>query len=842
MAISSNSGGEYLDVKVFLYKYTPQFTFDKVDTATQQVPNTIATTLAPAPTPVNLVETNPPTKVTQSATETVEGLYQVIKYSIDLNAPKYFSKFDITQYAKGYQFSQGLYGNTYNWSINFQDAVVPFAQLSPSGTSTVRKAVSFRRPTGVVNETSQVLGPTCRAQGFPTQSGDLVDLMAQYEAESNWPSSFNTEVSIITEAYISRGTVITPYASNSQGNASSILNAPGSDIKFNNPQLDGLRLSDLVQKYNYVSVFVYKSSISPTQARKSAFPGGVRGANGTTRAFDPSNEVHLMLAGYKNEFNGFVTGKNFSRTPGQVDQLTVTGHGSLRLFSDTKTLYDPSILAGGVFEASTLNAITPSAQQDVQTEDTKQYFSLYQNLFQGKDPIQILTSLLHLVYKISFNAPVVGLSEYWGFYDTYQLVFDQSGTPLNNVGDSSALDASFVPTTNKAGNLITIAPFLLSLVMSLRNYNYNLETQLQTTSSGSSGSGTKAIVTGFPDNEFSPIDSSKLTDSNFAEEFGGPCVQISAVDKIFEPYFKMLKNGFNNYLSGLKSANEIMAEVTLYSLLEFYERPNGRIILRTPQYNQPDRTTLLGNTSPTGNMVTSSSVPIIQASYSEDGTQLQSQKRGSWSQDFVGGIGDGLIQPSFGNGKLMMQYGFREAIAEANPVLAGLARDKSAGVIPGLDTITALGGNTPLVTADINNIVHKYLRFLLEFDNAGLRVGALSLEGAPELEVGKLFFDYTNNKMGYIVDVQKQLTVGGTYTSSISLKFVRDIDSSKTVFRQLPTLEELVSAGTLLEAGAASTPIVEFPLVPQPRATGTNQAQIFSNLKSGLSANPFPSA
>lgn len=831
MAISSSSGGEYLDVKVFLYKYTPQFTLVPGGTSTQQV---AVQSQAPAGFPPGQVGPLPAPSFTGPVpSETVEGPFQITQYKIDLNVPKYFSKFDISHYTKAYNFSQGLYGNVFDWTINLQDAIIPFGQLSPSATSTVRKTVTFRSPTGKINGAPGLAGPPCRSANFVGPiNGDLVDLMAQYEAESNWPSTLSREVNTIIAAYIGRGKVTVPYASNSQGDSNSILNAPGSDIKFNNPQLDGLRLSDLIQKYNYMSVFVYKSTVSPQQAIRTVFPvGTVPNESGTPDPFDLSNEVHLMLAGYKNEFNGFVTGKSFSRVIGQVDQLTVTGHGSLRLFSDTTTLFDPSITAKGFYDASILNAITPSAQLAGEPVATNQYFSFFQNLFQGEDPIQILTSLLYLVYKISFNPPTSKVPEYRGFYDIFQLVLDQSNSTV------SALDSSAVTLQSKAGNMFVIAPFLLSIVMALRNHHYNLQTDLR----DSFSSKPKApIVTAPPDNKFASIIAKQVTDSDFAEEFGGPCVQISGVDATFQSYFKMLKNGFSNYLSGLKTPNAVMAEVTLASFLEFYERPNGRIILRTIQYNQPSVSTEVGGiqkgTNPTGNMVTSNSVPVIQASYLEDGTQLQTQKRSSWSQDFVGGIGGGLIQPSYGNGKLMMQYGFREAVAEPNPVLAALARSKTAG------TVSKTATPTTSSSVDINKLVHKYLRFLLEFDNAGRRTGTLTLEGDPSLEVGKLFFDYKNNKMGYIVDVQKQMTIGGTYTASINLKFVRDIDATGTNYRQLPTIEELATAGTSLVVGAQATSIIQFPSVPAPTAPGSNQAQIFSNLKSGLTTDPFPGA
>lgn len=835
MALSSKSSTEYLDIKVFLYKYTPPFTFLEENISQSAEVSTFLEDLAASdfniPKPSNLV-----------TTDKVEGPGQITKYGVDLTAPTHLSKYDITQFAKGYSFKQSLYGGAYDWNINFQDAVIPFSQLSiRSNIPTIRKGMLFKDSAG--NRVAFAGGPQCRSDNSGTDAGnDLVHLMAQYEAESSWPQAVKSETSIIEQAFLSRGTVTTPFASNSQGNSSSILNAPGSDIKFNNPQLDGIRLSDLTQKYNYISVFVYKSSVSPASARKASFPRGIPNGHGGFDVFDPSNEVHLMLTGYTNEFNGFVTGKNLTRSAGAVDTFVVTGHGGLRLFSDTRTLFDPSIIAGGLYGASILNSITAGSD----------YISVFQNLFQGKDPVEILTSLLFLVYRISFNkrtsssvfavpttAPTTNtplitpaLTEYQGFYDIHKLAVSQ-------FGDASTLFAlSDSGQSSPIGNLFTIPPLLQALVMSLRNYDYNLLTELRpetvlTTPIGATGPtgigapgqdvvppASLAIVTGTPDKKFQPVDPKNLASTNFAEEFGGPCVQISAVDILFPPYFKLLKNGFGNFNSNLKTPHDIMDEVTHMSFLEFYERPNGRIILRTPQYNQLTRTTQQGLIDPIGNLLTSNDVLMIDASYSEDGTQLQTQKRGSYSADLNMNVGSGLVQPSYGNGKLMVQYGFREATAEANPAVAALAQQRTAGAL-------AIGAEK----ADINNLVHKYLRFLLEFDNAGRRTGSINCDGNPALEVGKLFFDSTNSKIGYIVDVTKNLIVGQTYRASINLKFVRDVDSSGTNFRQIPTLEELMTASeNAMIVGAPSTPIIEFPSVPAPKVTAASPSQALSNL------------
>lgn len=769
----------------------------------------------------------------KSNTEQVEKPYQVSQFSIDLDASKFFSKFDITQFVQSYTFGQSLHGNRYEWTLNCLDSVIPFTQLdSGSNLPTVRKVARFQQPSPLGGLFITAKGPPCRPSGSASSDSDLVHLMAEYEAEGCYPKSFADEVATIEEVFLQRGNVATTLQASSSSN-----------------QANGLRLGDLVQKYNFISVFVYKSPVSFTQAKAALFPNGVPiVANPDPKVssdftpFDESNEVHLMLAGFRNEFNGFVTSKAWTRAVGQVDQVSIVGQGILRLFSDTLSLYDPSILANGFYDASGLVTVTPGIASSTSGTDTStstlQKLSVYQNLFVGLDPIQVVSQLLDLVYRIDFNAEdvvadssdftAIHLVELHGFYNMYKLAskhLKNAPNPLSGTGGSGTSKFSY-------GNLFTIPPFLVSCVMALRNYNYNLTNpdagKTAYAYATTQGANPSKLVVGSdgPDTKF-PEGVASVRTTSFVEEFGGPCVQISFVAQQFDPYFKMVKTGWSNFISSLKSPHEIIDEVLKFSMLEFYERPNGRIVMRTPQYNQAARVTSSGALDSSGNLLTSSDLSMISAAYAEDGKELLSQKRGSWAVNFIANIGQGLIQPAYGNGKLMMQYGFRESTAEANPVLQPLQQ---------------INQQNSTSTTDINKLIHQYVRFLLEFENASLKSGMIATNGDPRIEVGKLFFDQTNGKIGYIVEVHKSLTVGRSYTAQLNVKFVRDATGSldsPVAFRQLPTLEELVTSAGNIEVGAPSTPIVEFTSAPTPSVTSSSLQQITQNLVQGLSVNPF---
>lgn len=739
--------------------------------------------------------------------EQVENSNKVIQYKAELDASKYFSKFDVTRYVKSYSFNQEMKGITYDWSVDFQDAIISFSDLAPTGTALVRKVSIFKDGNGKIVTVAP--GPACRQEGSASGATDLVYLMALSDSETTYPTTLDREVATIAAAYVQRGTPTIPYQSSGGG------------------AQPGLRLSDLVQKYNFISVFVYKAPISFAQAKQATFPKGVPTSSGTFETFDESNEVHLMLAGFRNEFNGFVVDKSWNRTVGQVDQVSVKGNGILRLFSDTLTMYDPSVLAAGVYDGGVLEEVSAGSQR----------LSVFQNLFAGLDPIQIIGRLLDLVYKISFTAkgtPVVndfnssntefGLEEFQGFYNLYRLAF-KHGLPNNPLsGEPNFIYSS--ETGNSFGNLFLVSPALLAYVMALRNFNYNIASSdagddflgyilVQNASSTSVGSDN----TYRPDTIFREANVQAVVSTQFAEEFGGPCAQITQIVQQFNPYFTMLKTGWENYISSLKTPREVIDEVLKFSMLEFFERPNGRILLRTPQYNQIARITSQGEVDHGGNLITSDELNLISAHYNESGAGIKSQLRGSWASSLAGTIGGGLIQPAYGNGKLLIQYGVREDLVEANPAFDPLANSRQA----------AKGG------ANINLLVHQYLRFLMEWDNAGLRVGSVTMEGDPSIEVGKLFFDRTNSKIGYIVGVTKELVVGGAYTTSISLKFVRDA-ASFTDFRALPTLEELVtSASGDILVGEPSIPIMEFSSLPDPPVTSQTLQQIGQQLATGLS-------
>lgn len=824
--------------------------------------------------------------------DTLAKPWKIIRYKIDLDAEAYFSKFDISRYVNSYSFSQDLSAGVPQWALTLQDAIIPFSSLGV-GPGSVRVPAKGRIPTGdlvTFDGPPARLAATATSPGLPGTTSpntvpgpktsprttmDLLQLMAQYETQEDKVDMFQKDANAILQGYLQRGALTSGAASASQQanlsipNQSSIPGAVLPPTPLNIPQLtspnSGLRLSDLCQEYNLISVFVYKAPVSFAQAKQALFPNNqvpfqYKGSTPVTEPFNEANEVHLMLAGFKNEFNGFISTKSFERDPGKVDLVHLGGHGILRLLSDTRVLADAALTLTSTYDAAEQATFISPLQG---TTDPQQAVSIYSNRFANQTPDQIIEGLLQGIYRMEVQpsgpgvlaTPSTSVEDFSLGVPPAPLLsnvtlpnFSSTQTSNSDIPGYYNL-AAFVQKqygigTKKNQNLFTIPVFLLATVMKLRNFN-NLDLDLDL--NGETINQTSVQNAGILKNFYSPINPKQLTSTNFSEQFGGPCYQISANSANYKSFFLQLKTGFSNFNSGMMTPFEIWDKVKTTSYLEFFERPNGRIVMRSPQYNSPDRPLALGGIDPTGNLITNSegntlknasgafisSVMLLKARYSDTSEQLLTRLRGSYQSSLISGsfLLD-LIQPGYANGKLMMQYGFREGLAEPNPML-------DPARLSFLKQSTAA-----VATQDVDmlNLFHKYLYFGLQYDNAGLRIGQLDTEGDPDIEVGKLFWDQTNCKIGYIVKVSKHLTVGQTYTASVTLKFVRDAssyDPTSGGFRVLGTLEELNTMATDPTLNVKSRMTQEFPSVPPPQVTPATLAQISTQLVQGLKTNPI---
>jgi hypothetical protein len=174
-------------------------------------------------------------------------------------------------------------------------------------------------------------------------------------------------------------------------------------------KVDGIAVGDLVQKYDFFSIFVYKHEVSPDAVEETltlntndpyffdkeslplVTPFVFYLNNYGPGATNTPTADSRVVPTYASEFNGFVAETTYSSVPGSVNMLNLNLMSSMGLMGATKRIYNATIYQQSVFDAA-------------ETFDSD-IFNLYQNLYVGKDPLQILTILLDSLYLLRIGLP-----------------------------------------------------------------------------------------------------------------------------------------------------------------------------------------------------------------------------------------------------------------------------------------------------------------------------------------------------------------------------------------------------------------------------------------------------
>ena len=403
MPNSDQTSQEYLLIKCFAYKYTPPFT--KLD-------------------------------------RTGSDLSTFSRYSIPLDDTQYFTKYDISPFVTSYSFEQNIDETTYSWSLELQDLALSYGtinnkvKIKPLDRSTLTGGLSFSSNT------------------------DSTGLVSVYETNSNTfdnntvsggsSNSLNT-VDPILAAKERRG--LTPGPMTVQGSNPPIIS-----------KIPGLRLSDLIQEYDFISVFLYKST-TPLTNIWGSFTTDHTLTNNPQRIFnykvttdispfglknplDPElqNESVLLTKMpngqtlFSNEFNGFVMKKNIQSSINQVDRVIVSGNGWSRLFGSTRRAMKPSLFQNSLYQAG----------QVLGLEDV----SALENNLAGRNISQIVRDLFDQVYRIDFNTT------------TATVINTQANSLVSNKNNSTNLSSS---TQNQSeffssplGSSLSVTPSLAS--------------------------------------------------------------------------------------------------------------------------------------------------------------------------------------------------------------------------------------------------------------------------------------------------------------------------------------------------------------------------------------------
>jgi hypothetical protein len=702
MAQTRDKSLEFLRVKVFLYKYTPPFS------------------------------------LTQGANG---ALFKMDRFSVPLDSSQYYSKYDISNYVASYTFNQAINEDTFNWAITLMNPVITFSDL----------------------DALRLAGPKLAAKG------DAIHNLAQYDAEGKVVSGVNTGTVVATEGTggaAPQGTidlVDTPLIQQAKLDRGIAPDQLVTKTGTGQPTITGLKLSDIIQKYDLVSVFLYKETTPienlkglPHTTTQNGFSFRTWNFAATGRSLTNADlQVETILLSpspfdatrpfFNNEFNGFVMKKTAVKNVGGVDSLVVTGNGITRLFGATRRLLKASALQGSIYDVGELvdpNAATP-----------------FQNIYANKTLPQIFNDLFNFVYRIQFDT-TANFSSIHSFYDLSQLQV-----------------ANFFNT-----NLFTIPPFLLATVMSQRGYSFrqpNSQASVQALIGDVQAQ--VASTPGKPSTSSQAIDialAGNSADQTLTEIYS-PVFFSQELDSL-KPYFLLIEEVLKFFNPELSTPFEIIDEIKAKTFLEFFERNDGTIIIRAPQYNDTTTTIFSTNLNP------------IESQYTDTAESLIARQSVGYGTDVIKGI-EVIKEYAYSNGKLLLQYGFMESGADINP---NVKNDKV---------------NQDTLTQTKDNGLFAYAQYFLRIANAALSTGTITADLDPSVQVGKTYYDAVNQRFGYITSLAKTVTIGGTATMNFSLNYVRDAYQDKSGNLQFEQLYRLVDV-----AQGFSTATISPTLQPLP--------------------------
>jgi len=741
MVQNSQVSQEYLLIKCFLYKYTPLFT--------QQ---------------------------SAAATAGNFSLATFTPYSIPLDDTTYFTKYDISGFVTDYSFEQSIDETTYSWAVTLQDLALSYGtidnslKVKPLSGSTLTKGLSF------------------------SNSEDAIGLLSQYESNAltfnnNQPNNFGSNEPISG-------------AKSQRGMSSGPMTVQNTNLTTVLSTVSGLRLSDLIQEYDFISLFLYKNQTPITNIYGSFVLNPLKTLQnnpiltfqystttdvppvGLQSPVDPYLQQESVLLTkmpngqtlFSNEFNGFVMRKNISSSINQVDKVTVSGNGWSRLFGSTRRAIKTSLFANALYQAGQVTGLN-----DV---------SPYETIYAGQPIGRIIQDLFDTVYKIDFNTttdaavavtstPINPLNStnlststatQAGFFHSPLGVTNPTaastpfaGPTLPPLGSSFYNITSLIAGNSFPANLFTLPPYLLSTVMKLRPFSYiepidvpidigvldDIVLEANRLASASTNSS--------PTRGVSPATFQQITQTT---DVGRQVINYTSTSPVFidpnvqnlQAYFQFLDNIFLSFSPELQTPYEILDQIRKITFVEIYEQPNGQFIVRSPQYNNM-ATSVKGRSDIS--MIRSSNLNGISTNYTESVENLVSKLLTGYSPNITPNI-PGLQQFGYCDGKLLIQNGLLEMETAANP-----------------NTTTISLSNTNTNNSKTTGIF-GWCEYLMALSNAKLKTGSISCDLDNTIQVGQTFIDETRYKFGYIVGLSKHVVVAGTATMSFSLSYVRD--------------------------------------------------------------------
>lgn len=741
---------EYVLIKAFLYKYSPEF--------------------------------NAQAGVTSS-------LSTFTPYSIDLDDTTFFTKYDISQFVTSYSFDQSIDETTYSWSIELQDLALSYSTINnklkvvPPAGSTLKGGLSF------------------------SSSSNSALLLSEYETNANTIENNNDGTAGSSNSLNTINPILA--AKTKRGAVPSPLTVQNTNLTAVLSTIPGLRLSDLIQEYDFISLFLYKNQ-TPLTDIYGVFTVDesidnnplqiftYKVTSNTTPAFqnfqnpvDPFLQYESVLLTkmpngqtlFSNELNGFVMRKNLISAVNQVDKLVVSGNGWSRLFGSTRRVIKSSLFQNSLYQTGQLLDLP-----GVSSNET---------VLAGQPIAKIIRDLFDAVYKIDFNisynttasdsipASAANTNNSTNLSTSTQT---QSSFFASPTGSTSGISTTTIPTSQQLilgnsfynitslivanaypANLFNLPPYLLSTAMKLRPFAYiepiNVPASTDfingaiadaANAASSTANSTVAPIVVNPTTQVPPETFQQVI-QNY--NVGQQVINYGSTNPVFiEPevqnlkaYFQYLADVFLPFSPQLQTPYEILDQIRSIAFVEIYEQSNGQFIVRSPQYN--NMATSITGRSDIG-MIRSSNLNILSSTYSETVENLVTKMFAGYSPNIT--PISTLQQFGYCDGKLLIQNGLLEMETAANPNAA-----------------TASISNTSTNNSKTTGIF-GYIEYLMEISNAKLKTGVIVCDLDNTIQVGQTFLDETKFKFGYIIGVSKHTSVGGTATMSLTLSYVRD--------------------------------------------------------------------
>lgn len=719
---------ENLQIKCFLYKYTPDFT---------QLPNT----------------------------DSILASFQ--PFSIDLDDTKFFTKYDISGFMVSYSFEQNIDETTYGWSIELQDLALSFG--------TIDSNLKVPAPAG---------GTTT---GLAFSSNPIHSMLSLAEYETN------------ADNFVANGTLQSPIynAKTNRGMQPASLTAQNTGVSSVLSTVPGLRLSDLIQEYDFISIFLYKNNtpitditgqfvlntnlqnnplwfFNPDTTPNPLAPQGGLSPDTFQLKYETALISRMDVNGnplFHNEINGFVMRKTINRSINQVDRIMLKGNGWTRLFGTTRRVIKSSLFENALYQQGQLIGA--------------QAISATQTVFAGRPIQSIIQDLFDLVYKIDFNTvfnantedpslnpfPLSSSNVFApaatnpsGTLQTGQLslipstIDTMQPTQLFTRLSNSFFNISSLIAANQfPANFFNLPEYLLAVTMKRRNFAY-IE-PINIAEFALNADQFTASLDGLTPAQFQAAIQAQ---SGQVLAYGRrqPVVYDANVQNL-TAYFQFLADAYLTFAPESKTPYEIFDDIRANAFIELFELQNGQFFIRAPQYNNTNIYNPLTAYSDTNrydiSMVRSSDLNMVSTSYTKTVENLVSKVFIGNSIDFQPNTPP-LQQFGYCDGKLLDQFGLMESAVSANP-----------------NVNLAKSGNSNNNTNQTNGLF-EYVRYMLRILNAKLNVGTIVCDLDPRIQVGQTFLDETNFKFGYIININKTVSVAGTATMTISLSYVRDCD------------------------------------------------------------------